>query len=36
MNEMTWRRVLDWETLHSERCGQPRLLRFCGRPDDLR
>ena len=36
MNEMTWQRVLDWEALHAEHCGQPRLLRFRGRPDELR
>lgn len=35
MNEATWRRLLQWEALHQE-CGRPALVRFLGRPDDLR
>lgn len=36
MNEKTWERVAEWERLHSNECPDPRLLRFMGRPDDLR
>ena len=36
MNEVTWQHVLAWEALHAGECGQPQLLRFCGRPDELR
>ena len=35
MNEITWQEVRTWELLHREQCGQPTLLRFLGRPDDL-
>jgi cytochrome c heme-lyase len=35
MNEITWQEVRTWELLHKEECGQPTLLRFLGRPDDL-
>ena len=35
MNESTWRRVLEWEALHSAECAAPKLLRFMGRPDEL-
>lgn len=33
---MTWQHVLAWERLHGGECGDPRLLRFTGRPDELR
>lgn len=36
MNEVTWQHVLAWERLHGGECGDPRLLRFTGRPDELR
>ena len=36
MNEMTWRHVLAWEQMHCAECKSPQLLRFCGRPDELR
>lgn len=36
MNERTWDRVAEWERLHCDACPDPRLLRFQGRPDDLR
>ena len=36
MNEKTWERVAEWEQLHCAACPDPRLLRFRGRPDDLR
>ncbi|CAL8470776.1 g10318 [Coccomyxa elongata] len=35
MNEVTWQHVLAWERLHGGECGDPRLLRFTGRPDEL-
>ncbi|GMH45471.1 hypothetical protein BSKO_13428 [Bryopsis sp. KO-2023] len=34
LNDVTWSHVRDWERLHPE-CGQPKLLRFLGRPHDL-
>jgi hypothetical protein len=36
MNEITWQRVQMWEMLHRQECPSPSLLRFRGRPDDLR
>lgn len=36
MNEATWHRVKAWEVLHREECGSPTLLRFQGKPHDLR
>jgi cytochrome c heme-lyase len=35
MNERTWVEVLRWESLHSAKCPDPKLLRFMGRPHDL-
>jgi cytochrome c heme-lyase len=35
MNELTWREVYAWEMLHKDECGDPSLVRFLGRPDDL-
>jgi cytochrome c heme-lyase len=35
MNEDTWRRVAQWEKLHEYTKGEPMLLRFRGRPDEL-
>ena len=35
MNEITWQDVRTWELLHKDECGEPTLLRFLGRPDDL-
>lgn len=40
MNENTWQQVLAWEELHTEEVrgiegGEPKLLRFLGRPDEL-
>ena len=34
VNEQTWRRVLQWETLHGRECGDVKLARFKGRPND--
>ena len=36
MNEVTWQHVLAWEALHAGECADPQLLRFTGRPDELR
>lgn len=36
LNELTWRHVMSWEWLHCEECPDPKLARFCGRPDALR
>jgi hypothetical protein len=36
MNEATWQTVQDWEQLHCEECKHAQLLRFQGRPHDLR
>ena len=36
MNEVTWQHVLAWEALHAGECAGPQLLRFTGRPDELR
>ena len=36
MNELTWQRVMDWEQLHRDECCDPTLLRFQGKPDQLR
>ncbi|GFR43945.1 hypothetical protein Agub_g5084 [Astrephomene gubernaculifera] len=35
MNEATWQRVMQWETLHRQECDYPTLLRFQGKPHDL-
>jgi len=35
MNEQTWNKVAIWEKLHTDTCGNPTLMRFLGRPDDL-
>lgn len=36
MNEATWQRVMQWELLHRQECDYPTLLRFQGKPHDLR
>jgi cytochrome c heme-lyase len=35
MNEATWKRVMQWENLHSEMASNAHLNRFVGRPNDL-
>lgn len=35
VNEQTWKEILKWEQLHTDECGQPRLVRFQGRPTDF-
>lgn len=34
-NERTWQEILEWESMHFERCSSPSLLRFVGRSEDL-
>ncbi len=36
MNEVTWQHVMAWEALHAGECAEPQLLRFTGRPNELR
>ncbi|KAJ1778700.1 Cytochrome c1 heme lyase [Coemansia sp. RSA 1824] len=31
VNEMCWARILEWEQMHENKCGGPRLLRFEGK-----
>ena len=35
VNERAWSEVLDWENMHKSSCGQPKLLKFEGRPKDI-
>jgi hypothetical protein len=35
VNERAWSEVLAWENMHKSSCGQPKLLKFEGRPKDL-
>ncbi|KAJ1975962.1 Cytochrome c1 heme lyase [Dimargaris xerosporica] len=35
VNEMAWKKVLEWEQLHTSTCPTPKLLRFEGRPQDI-
>ncbi|KAK6098484.1 Cytochrome c1 heme lyase [Batrachochytrium dendrobatidis] len=34
VNERCWKQILEWESLHSSTCSQPKLLKFQGRPKD--
>mmetsp|Transcript_3292 Transcript_3292/g.5425 ORF Transcript_3292/g.5425 Transcript_3292/m.5425 type:complete len:240 (+) Transcript_3292:48-767(+) len=34
-NEISWRKIMEWEQLHARSCATPSLLRFVGRPDKL-
>ncbi len=36
MNEATWQQVALWEKLHAKECDCPTLLKFQGKPHDLR
>jgi len=36
MNEITWQYVSLFEKLHANECDCPALLKFQGRPHDLR
>ncbi|RKP05755.1 cytochrome c/c1 heme-lyase [Thamnocephalis sphaerospora] len=35
VNERAWREILKWEQMHKTECGQPKLVRFQGRPKDI-
>lgn len=35
LNEQVWAEVLKWEAEHKSICGEPKLKRFMGRPQDL-
>ena len=35
VNEETWRRILEFETLHDKECRSPKLLRFVGNPNRM-
>lgn len=35
LNEQVWGEVLKWEAEHRSVCGEPKLKRFMGRPQDL-
>ena len=35
VNERAWGEVLAWEAMHKSACGDPKLLKFEGRPKDL-
>ncbi|KAJ2821254.1 Cytochrome c1 heme lyase [Coemansia erecta] len=35
VNEMCWKQILEWEQMHENKCGGPRLLRFEGRVKDV-
>ncbi|KAJ3375101.1 Cytochrome c1 heme lyase [Allomyces arbusculus] len=35
VNEMAWKKILEWEALEKTACDQPKLTRFQGRPGDL-
>ena len=35
LNEAVWQEVLRWESRHAGQCGEPRLKRFMGRPQEL-
>ncbi|PNH03274.1 putative cytochrome c-type heme lyase [Tetrabaena socialis] len=35
VNERAWNEVMAWERLHCDRCPNPRLKKFQGRPSDL-
>ncbi|ORY48313.1 cytochrome c and c1 heme-lyase [Rhizoclosmatium globosum] len=34
VNEQCWRKILEWEGMHKTACGQPKLLKFIGKPRD--
>ncbi|PVU99671.1 hypothetical protein BB560_005465 [Smittium megazygosporum] len=35
VNEMCWKKILEWESMHKTECGTPRLLRFEGKANDV-
>ncbi|RKO86549.1 cytochrome c/c1 heme-lyase [Blyttiomyces helicus] len=34
VNEQCWKKILEWESLHQSDCGQPKLLKFQGKPKE--
>ncbi|KAI9352676.1 cytochrome c/c1 heme-lyase [Obelidium mucronatum] len=32
VNEECWRKIMEWEGMHKTTCGQPKLLKFIGKP----
>ncbi|TPX57934.1 holocytochrome-c synthase [Spizellomyces sp. 'palustris'] len=34
VNEQCWHKILEWEALYKSSCGQPKLLKFQGKPKD--
>ncbi|CAH1760127.1 10071_t:CDS:2, partial [Entrophospora sp. SA101] len=35
VNEKAWKEILEWEKLHENKCGGPRLINFQGRSKDF-
>lgn len=35
LNEMTWKAIQRWESLHPQTCDKVKLNRFIGRPNDM-
>ncbi|KAI7866092.1 cytochrome c/c1 heme-lyase [Spinellus fusiger] len=35
VNEQAWGKILEWESMHTSQCQQPKLLKFQGRPKDI-
>lgn len=35
VNEMCWKQILEWETMHENTCGGPKLLKFEGKANQL-
>ncbi|KAF8819734.1 putative cytochrome C-type heme lyase [Cardiosporidium cionae] len=35
VNEVSWKKVLEWEKMHEKHCASPSLTRFIGRSEDL-
>ncbi|PVU95159.1 hypothetical protein BB561_001985 [Smittium simulii] len=34
VNEMCWKKILEWESMHKSECGMPKLLKFEGKAKD--
>ncbi|CAG8546442.1 12439_t:CDS:2 [Acaulospora morrowiae] len=35
VNEKAWKEILEWEKLHVQHCGEPKLVKFQGRANDI-
>ncbi|KAJ1677296.1 Cytochrome c1 heme lyase [Spiromyces aspiralis] len=35
VNEMAWKKILEWEKRHANECGVPKLIKFQGRAQDM-